>query len=222
MLSNNDIEVTKLDLTLISSVLIFSHLINSQLGINQVDTLFNTQWRNMALATLLGFAFHSLLTNKISIMLIRNLEIDNRPSILSIYDIIKFGTVFVSKEFILAQLNNRSPDFSTRWQKESGFTILGYVIFNILSLNLPIIETQYHPLFNDIIKVTLGELTANIAINGTITYYNLISLIGILMGFITYHVIFRNMIADEKINYIGGFARSIHSLIKEIKGTINN
>ena len=205
MISNNDIEVTKVDLTLMSSILLVSHFVNYQFAVSK-EELFNNSWNNVALATLLGFALHSLLTNKLSALLINNLELDNPSSILIVYDIIKYGTVFITKEFVSAQLNNRPANFDVKWQMESGFTLLGYIIYDFCSVKLPNVGEKYQLLYNDVVKIGLGELTANFMINHTITTQNLISLGGMLSGIVVYHLFLRNMIVDKKINYFDGYS----------------
>ena len=74
MISPSDIQNTKVDLTLVSTVLVVSNLVSNQL-VN--SKLFDESWMNGAVATLLGFALHGLITNKLTVMTNKQLCIKN-------------------------------------------------------------------------------------------------------------------------------------------------
>jgi hypothetical protein len=123
-------------------------------------------------------------------MILKNIDA-NTTVFLAINDIVKFGTVFVTKEIVSAKLTNRPLNFGTRWQMESGFTILGYTIFDVLSSNLPSVGEAWQPIFNDVVKVTLGEITRDFMIQHTLTYENIISSLGLSLGIVIYHMLLK-------------------------------
>ena len=203
MISPADIQVTKVDLTLFSTVLIVSNLVGSQL---QKTALFNDSWKNFALATLLGVALHGLLTNKISSMINNSLNVDNDGIKQSVYDLIKFGTIFVSQKAITSYLEGKQIVFDQKGAMTSGLTIGGYAAFNMIESFLPRVGTQ-QPLYNDLIKVSMGALAANYFIDGTINKAHLLSLASLLSGFVAFHLATKQMVVPkEKFETLGGIS----------------
>uniref|UniRef100_A0A6C0EDZ4 Uncharacterized protein n=1 Tax=viral metagenome TaxID=1070528 RepID=A0A6C0EDZ4_9ZZZZ len=200
MISNYDMDVLKIDLTVISTIVLISHVLNSTL--NNKEVLFNNQWINVSLATILGYALHALLFHKVSSMISNNLKLENEVAITVLFDIVKFGSIFVSKEIILAYMTNRPINFNTQWQMESGFTILGYITFDALKVKVHIMQ-NYDIIFNDIIKLSLGQLSANYFMNNTVTYENFMNMLVNAVGIAAYHLIIKNFVTDNKSIYTG-------------------
>lgn len=201
MISPADVQVTKVDLTLISTVLVVSNLVSSQL---QKSALFNESWMNLAVATLLGVALHGLLTNKVSSMINNSLKVDNEGVKKSVYDLIKFGTIFVSQKVITSYIEGKNVDFDERWRMTSGLTIAGYAAFNMLQDMVPKVG-EHQPLFNDLIKVSMGALTANYFVDGTINQSHLLSLGALLSGFVAFHLVSKQyVVPKEKFEIEGG------------------
>lgn len=201
MISPADIQVTKVDLTLLSTVLVVSNLVGSQL---EKTALFDEKWMNFAVATLLGVALHGLLTNKVSSMINNSLKVDNVGVQKSVYDLIKFGTIFVSQRAITSYIEGKEIVFDEKWTMTSGLTIGGYAVFNMLESFVPKVPA-HQPLVNDLIKVSMGALAANYFVDGTINQAHLLSLASLLSGFVAFHLLTKQFVVPkEKFEVEGG------------------
>jgi hypothetical protein len=203
MISPNDIQVTKTDLTLFATVLVVSNVVEGQLLKSQ---LFSEKWMNLAVATLLGVALHGLLTNKVSGMINSQLAIDNAGVKSSIYDLVKFATVFASQRAIVSYIEGRPIVFDKKWFMEHGAIIAGYAAFNVAVQNMvPKVGDQYQPLLNDLIKVSMGALASNYLMDGTINNNHLMLLGATLAGFVTFHLATKQLVVPkEKFGSVGG------------------
>lgn len=201
MISPADIQVTKVDLTLFSTVLVVSNLVGSQL---ENAALFDEKWKNLAVATLLGVALHGLLTNKVSAMVNGALKVNNEGVNKSVYDLVKFGTIFVSQKVVVSSLEGRPVVFDRRWAMTSGLTIAGYAAFNMLESNVPKVGA-HQPLVNDLIKVSMGALAANYVVDGTVNKAHLLNLASLLSGFVAFHLATKQLVVSkEKFSTEGG------------------
>jgi hypothetical protein len=195
MISPADIQVTKVDLTLFSTVLVVSNLVGSQL---EKTPLFNEKWMNFAVATLLGVALHGLLTNKVSSLINNSLNVDNMGVQKSVYDLIKFGTIFVSQKAVTSYIEGTPVMFDRRWAMTSGLTIAGYSAFNMLESYVPKVGDSQQPLVNDLIKVSMGALAANYFVDGTINKSHLLSLASLLSGFVAFHLVTKQYVVSQE------------------------
>jgi hypothetical protein len=205
MISPNDIQVTKTDLTLFSTVLVVSNIVLGQLN---NTPLFTEKWMNMALATLLGVALHGLLTNKVSGMINTQLKINNIGLKSSVYDLVKFGTIFASQRAIVSYIEGKPLVFNQKWFIEHGAIIAGYAGFNMAVQNIvPKVGSKYQPLVNDLIKVSMGALASNFLMDGTINNTHLMLLGVTLAGFTAFHLGTKNFVVPkEKFDSIGGYS----------------
>jgi hypothetical protein len=204
MISPSDIQNTKVDLTLVSTVLLVSNLVSNQL-VN--SKLFDQSWQNGAVATLLGFALHGLLTNKLTVMTNKSLCIKNKAVAASVADFFKFGTVFVAQRAIGNYIENKPIVFDKNWAMGSGLVIAGYSAFNMIEHMVPRVDKQYQPLVNDLIKVSMGALTANYFMDGTVTKGHLMSLAATLAGFSAFHLFSKQFVVPkEKFSEQGGYS----------------
>lgn len=203
MISPNDIQVTKTDLTLFATVLVVSNVVEGQLMKTQ---LFNEKWMNLAVATLLGVALHGLITNKVSGMINSQLQVDNAGVKASVYDVVKFGTIFAAQRAIVAYIDGRPIVFDQRWFMEHGAIIAGYAAFNVAVQNMvPKVPEQYQPLLNDLIKVSMGALASNYLMDGTIRQTHLMLLGATLAGFVGFHLATKQLVVPkEKFASVGG------------------
>jgi hypothetical protein len=203
MISPADIQVTKVDLTLFSTVLVVSNLVGSQL---EKTALFNEKWMNFAVATLLGVALHGLLTNKVSSMINTCLNVDHDGVKKSVYDLIKFGTIFVSQKAITSYIEGKNIVFDQKWAMTSGLTIAGYATFNMVETAVPKVGV-HQPLLNDLIKVSMGALLANYFVDGTINQAHLLNLASLLSGFVAFHLVTKQLVVpNEKFGTLGGIS----------------
>lgn len=194
MISPIDLQITKVNLTAFSTVLIVSNLVSSQL---EKTALFNESWMNLSLATLLGVILHGILTNKISTSINNSLNVDSESINNSVYDLIKFGTIFISQKAIPSYINGKEIVFDTKWAMNSGLTIAGYAAFNTIESLVPKIGTN-QPLLNDLIKVSMGALTANYFIDGTINKSHLLNLMSTLSGFVVFHLVTKQFVVPKE------------------------
>jgi len=203
MISPSDIQNTKVDLTLVSTVLVVSNLVSNQLVQSK---LFDESWKNGAVATLLGFALHGLITNKLTVMTNKQFGIKNNALATSVGDF-KFGTVFVCQRAIGNYIENRPIVFDKNWAMGSGLVIAGYSAFNFIEPMVPRVNKEYQPLLNDLIKVSMGALSANYFMDGTITKGNLMSLAATLAGFSAFHLLTKQyVVPKEKFSELGGYS----------------
>lgn len=204
MISSSDIQNTKVDLTLVSTVLVVSNLVSNQL-VN--SKLFDESWMNGAVATLLGFALHGLITNKLTVMTNKQLCIKNNALATSVGDLFKFGTVFVCQRAIGNYIENKPIVFDQNWAMGSGLVIAGYSAFNFIEPMVPRVDKQYQPLLNDLLKVSMGALAANYFMDGTVNKSHLMSLGATLAGFTAFHLLTKQyVVSKEKFSELGGYS----------------
>ena len=201
MISSNDINVTKNDLSLFITIVIVTNLFDYRL---LGTPLFDEKWMNSSVALLLGVALHGLLTNKLSAMVNTQLNIEHLGLKNSVYDFFKFGTIFVCQRSISSYIENKPIVFDRKWMMESGLTIAGYSAYNIvLAPVMPAVDPQYQPLFNDLVKISLGDLTAKYFVNGTITKEHLMNLSGLLTSFVIFHLVVKKLVfPNEKFGNV--------------------
>lgn len=204
MISSSDKQNTKVDLTLAATVLIVSNLVSSQL---LKTKLFDEPWQTTAVATLLGFALHGLLTNKLTSMVNKGLCIKEKALAASVADFFKFGTVFVAQRAIGNYIENKPIVFDKQWAMGSGLVIAGYSAFNFIEPMVPRVDKEYQPLVNDLIKVSMGALAANYFMDGTITNGHLMSLAATLAGFTAFHLLTKQLVVPkEDFSQQGGYS----------------
>jgi len=204
IISPSDIQNTKVDLTLVSTVLVVSNLVSHQLN---KSNLFDESWQNSAVATLLGFTLHGLLTNKLTSMVNKSLCIKNKALAISVADFFKFGTVFVAQRAIGNYIENKPIVFDQNWAMSSGLVIAGYTAFNFIENMVPRVNKKHQPLLNDLIKVSMGALASNYFMDGTITNGHLMSLVATLAGFSAFHLLTKRFVVKkEKFSEQGGYS----------------
>ena len=162
MTSPTDIQITKVDLTLFITFLTVSHVISYQLFPGR--TLFDNDWINSTVATLLAVALHGLVTNKLSATINSQLDTKNPGIESSVYDLVKFGTIFAGGKIIYDLMRNAPLNgFDQAWFTKHGAIIGGYALFNMmLKQYVPAVSNKQQPLVNDIIKVLkVTKPTAN-------------------------------------------------------------
>ena len=89
-ISPKDIQVAKVDVTLAATVVVVSNIVSQQL---LKTPAFNAEWKNMALATLIGFAFHALVTHNLSSVVSKQLNVNDEGMNKSVYDLFKLRYV---------------------------------------------------------------------------------------------------------------------------------
>ena len=168
MISPVDIQVTKTHLTLFTTVLLVSNLVESQLF---KTAPLNAKWINLLIATLVGVALHGLIiTANLAPMVIKSFKVKDEGIRQSVTDFFMFSTIFVSQKVLTSQLAGVPVVFDKVWAMTSGLTIAGYAGFNILVRKMvPTVTAKLRPLLNDLIKVSMGNLLAVFVVEGVIT-----------------------------------------------------
>jgi len=199
MISEIDFLITKSDIILGFSIVVLLNIFES-IFINK--QLFNDTWLNESLGIVLGFSLHGLITNRISYKI--NKKIDRKKIELrqSIYDIIRFTTVFITQYIIINLINNNFSN--TIWLEEGGLMIIGFIIYNHIKKHIQITKNnKFKYIISDILKLSLGNLLAFIIIDGNLTYNKFINYVGRLTGLIVYHIIAQNYgLSEENFSLI--------------------
>ena len=211
MIEDFDMKLAKTDVIMMASVFLVQHLLDSQIH-PMHPKLFNDKWMKLTVAALLGFALHGVITNKISFAINNNLNSSNMGIHNSIYDIVKFGTVFVVAEAVSAQLLGRPMDYSTKWQMASGLRIAAYCAFDMVESSLPQIG-QFQSVYNTLLKVGAGEVLAYMVMDGTMSNANLYSTVSLLAGFATYELFVKQMVASQDGNSMTALPNMLSSLV---------
>jgi hypothetical protein len=202
MISPADIQVTKTHLTLFTTVLLVSNLVESQLF---KTAPLDAKWVNLLIATLVGVALHGLvITNNLAPAVNNSLKVKNTGVRQAVTDFFMFSTIFVSQKVLTSQLAGVPIVFDKAWAMTSGLTIAGYAIFDIIVQKMvPTINAKLQPLLNDLIKVSMGNLLAVFVVEGTITQTHLMSLGALLSGFVAFHLVVKGLVLNEKFGSIG-------------------
>ena len=205
MISPNDIQVTKTDLGLFSTILVITNLVNHQL---RKTPLLDDDWKNFSIATLVGVVVHSLLTNKLSSGLKEHLNSNDSGINMALYDLVKFSTIFGAQKLVVSHLEGNKPDFDQEWLMRSGLTIAGYGAFSIaVQSMMPKVNSKYQPLLDDLVKISMGGLLANFILDGTITNDRFKELIGLLASFVIFHIFVKqHIVPPEKFGSYGAFS----------------
>lgn len=129
MITYKSYQMIKGSVTKTATVFIVNQLVKRYLLKINFD-MFDQEWLRAVLATMGGFMVHDLFTYRIRNKIINKYKIDNDVHKGIINDIFYFGTMLVSKEIILANVNSRK--ISMKNFKNIGLVLLGFVFYNIL------------------------------------------------------------------------------------------
>jgi len=196
MITSTELLITKSDIILSASIIVILNIYQYNFSYNP-NVVFN-ETVNFSLATLLGFILHGLITIKISTQINKQISKqlnerqnhDNRALKQSIYDLIRFSTVFITQHLISSYLSRKPLNFAdTTWIEESGIVISGFIGYNYLKKYLFRINGKYKFLINDLIKISFGYLLAYLVMDGKIKYNRFISYLGIMTAIFVYHLI---------------------------------
>jgi len=205
MISPNDIQVTKTDLSLFSTILVITNLVNHQL---RNTPLLDDNWKNLSVATLVGVVVHSLLTNRLSSGLKEHINSSDTGVNQALYDLVKFSTIYGAQKLVVAHLEGKKPDFDQEWLMRHGLTIVGYGAFSIIVQSMmPKVDNKYQPLVNDLVKISMGALLADYAVDGTITHMRFMELVSLLLSFVVFHIFVKqHIVPEEKFGSYGAFS----------------
>jgi len=195
MISNYDINDCINDVTFITTILLVSHFILAY--INRNDIIDNDQ-TIFGFSLIIGYALHALIFQKISTALNNNLNLTNEALVNIIYDIVKVISIYTTSELAISIINNKSPNFDKKWYMEIGFTLLGFIIFDLFKSNIPVISKTYNSMYMDIIKISLGHICYRyLAYNDVTSSSNMLILLSILAGLIVYHLGTKRLLSND-------------------------
>lgn len=198
MISPTYVLITKYDIALVLTVSIVSGIVTNR--------LFTDDWVNITIATLFGVTLHGLLVNRVSKKVNAKLNIKQDGIRLSVYDFFRFSTIFVIQRIITSYTQGLDVIFDSVWLMTSGFTILGYSIFNVIDdvsdfeqylIRRYNINLNYMQLISDLIKITTGAVFATYFVNKKITVENINNWVGVLVGFSFFHILIKPNIIDK-------------------------
>jgi uncharacterized membrane protein SirB2 len=158
MITSYDINITKHNLLLHSTLLIISNIV---LYFCNHEKLFNNQWIILFIATIIAYIIHGFFINKIAKKINNYLSINHKGLKKSISDIFQYASVYTLQRVILTYFNNQEIILDVVWFSISSFTILGYIVFNLFN---PLIYVTKNYMINDIIKITVGFVIANFCV----------------------------------------------------------
>jgi hypothetical protein len=194
MISYNDKQVTKNNLTLFATFIVIGNLVENQyFG----TPLTGKAQQYTALGLLSGVALHGLLTNKVSCMAMSQLGVRNLGVRQSVYDVVKFLTIFMSRDVLITLLYNKPVTlelFNNRWLLENGSIILGYSVFNLLESHT---KNNASLLTKDLIKLSMGGLLSFYSLYGTVSQDNMVRLGGLLAGYTVYHLLTKQLVMKD-------------------------
>lgn len=203
-ISPKDIQVAKVDVTLAATVAVVSGLVSQQL---LKTKSFDEKWQALSLATVIGFAVHALVTHNLSTMVSGQLNLDNEGMNKSVYDLFKFGTVFLSQKYVYGMITSTPVVLDEKWMMESGLTIAGYSMFNVVVEKMMPQVGEHQALINDLVKVSMGELLAKFIVDKAITQDHIMRLMSTLAGFVAFHLVTKNFVVPkEKFTTLGGYS----------------
>ena len=196
--SSDDIKVTKYDLTLAATFLVVSN-IGERYLLN--TDLMDQKWQKVALATLIGFAAHGLLTNKLSTFINDKFKIVSGSSKAAVYDIVKYSTVFVCQQALVQYMDEKPIDLSdVKWQLVSALVIAGFVLFQLFIKDVLPKVGENQPLLDDLVKISMGTLLAAHFAQGGVNERNLKSLAALLAGYAVFHLYTKKFVVAAPVS----------------------
>ena len=199
MIISTNYKKIKNEVNLILLILLFQHII-FHLFLNK--ELFTYEWIIFTLSWIISIIIYYIiiikLLNKIKIKLtniLLLLNIDNNKINIILFilkDIIKFSIIYIIRDIIYYIILNESILISKLLNMYYIYTILGYTIYNIVYLLYPSLYSNYEwkYLYTDSVKTSCGEISRNILSEFRFNFEHFISLTGILIGILIYHIIF--------------------------------
>ena len=125
----NDILLVKHDLTAWFTIFIVYNFVYANI---KNEKPFDNEWIYYTLASLFGLCIHSLITSKLTLYLIKKIDIKKYNIKLALADAIKWSTVYIINNAIFTYFTEGNINYSEKWFKIFGGIILGYVLFDLL------------------------------------------------------------------------------------------
>jgi hypothetical protein len=195
MITQGDIDNSKFDIVLIGTLVIVTQVVKSQTlsDISITDRTFI----NSTLAILIAFVLYDIILNRFAVSIISASKIKNKQALAAMNDIIKFSSVFIIKEYGMSMVYPSSQSFSKTWMMRSSGTVLGYAIYNLLSPYMMNVGSENQLFYNDVMKVSFGDLFSGYLVNNTLDYTDLINVLGSIVGLGVFHLFSRKIVSDK-------------------------
>ena len=181
MFSKETIERAKADFLFATNILIVSNVVDHFL-INK--ELFNNHWLLSGTALIISFVIHALVIqdlNKVNESNIRLKQFVN--------DLLRFGSIFIITEIIGTYFIYGHVKISLNFIKRASVTLLGILSFSYFFMNRINNLGVYTVLVNDILRIFSGFIASVYLIDGYISTNEMSRLMGLLGGFISWHLI---------------------------------
>jgi hypothetical protein len=194
MITSLDIQYIKYDIVQYSTILLLVSIINNYFK----DTeFFNEEWNSIALITLIAVIISDLFITKLIKYI--NTHIANTIIQDSISDFFKFGTIFLFSQIIKNYFINKSINLTKDNFLVFIFTLLGFLVFNIIYPSLPTMEYKKQIIFDDMLKLSLGVICVGIFVDKKFDEKHLIELLIIFIGVTMFHYGTKNILSSDTI-----------------------
>ena len=195
MITKGDIDNSKFDIVLVGTLLIVTQVVKSQ-TLSDISITEKT-FINQSLALLIAFVVYDIVINRFAVSIISASKFKNKQALAAMNDIIKFSSVFIIKEYGMSMVYPSSQTFSKPWMMRSSGTILGYVLYDLLSPYMMNVGAENQLFYNDVMKVSFGDLFGGYLVNNTLDYTDLINVLGSILGLGVFHLFTRKIVSDK-------------------------
>lgn len=187
-----DKELVKHDLTIWITVVIVSNLVLCNF---KKKIPFDNDWLFYSIGSLLGLSIHSVATSKITLFIIKKLNIKDYRIKVTLVDTIKWTTVFIFNNMLFTYLKHKEIIYNLEWFKLYGGIILGYILFNLLFVVKIYNLAKGNPIFGiNIFKSSIGIFIGYYLTYGNIHLDFFHSSLSVVISFIIYYLIVQKFI----------------------------
>jgi hypothetical protein len=187
-----DKELVKHDLTIWITVVIVSNLVLCNF---KKKIPFDNDWLFYSIGSLLGLSIHSVATSKITLFIIKKLNIKDYRIKVALVDTIKWTTVFIFNNMLFTYLKHKEIIYNLEWFKLYGGIILGYILFNLLFVVKIYNLAKGNPIFGiNIFKSSIGIFIGYYLTYGNIHLDFFHSSLSVVISFIIYYLIVQKFI----------------------------
>ena len=214
-----EIELTKVDLTLWTTIFVVSNYLFSM---HRKVPVFDNAWQLFTLSSLLGFVLHGLVVSKITPSLTDLTPDRNTKN--AIVDVVKFGTVFATRKALIDYFNNQPINLTdNEWLTEQGLILGGYAVFHIVARDmLPKLDESLNPLLSDGVEFSMGYLLAKFIMRGTVSEDNLYELGSYLAGFAAYYLGIKYLFTPQAGQILSDVAAKSQQVISDVAPKVGN
>lgn len=186
MFSKESIERVKIDFIFATNIIIVSNIIEHFL-INK--ELFNNVWLLSGFSLIISFIFYALFLYDLNKIDESNIRLKRLVD-----DLFRFGSIFIITEIVGTYLIYNRVIISYDFIKRTIFTLSGILSYDYFFSHKINNLGVYTLLVNDILKISIGSLASAYLLDGQISKSETSGLLGLLGGYITWHLIISKII----------------------------